>query len=203
MKYVGVKYDLIITSIFISNLTTSCMNPTSFDSGDFCEQKEVQFLRDNKHVTPDGWYHILKLQLLYLFRDYLKAENIGYKSERILSFSYGLIQIQEHYFYFTLTLLKIYENTSLLFERFKLRRKIKKNIAKLKVWGTACEENYQHKYLLVLGEYYRSIKKDNISAKRCFEEGIELAKRYNFNQVIALGYELMWTIELKYNKYLK
>lgn len=202
MKYIGVYYDLIIAKLFISNLMTPTETPTSFNCTDFIEAEEVKFLRSGKHITSDGWYHVVKLQLLYLFEEYATAEIIGFESDRILSYSYGLIQVQEHYFYFTLTLIKNSDCKESWGQRFKRNQKIKKNMRKLQKWAEACPENYGHKYCLVLGEFYRS-KNDLQKAEYFFKEGIDLAQKNKFNQVVALGFELLWKSNMMYDDALK
>jgi len=194
MRYLDMYYDLVLVQIFVHNLSVSNAHPTYFKNDFFEESVDAGRLRLLNHRTADSRYQMLKMQLLYLFEDYTAAMVVGYESERVLLFSYGLITVDEHYFYFGLTLIKNCEGDMSWPMRLKARRKISYSLKKMGMWAKVCPQNYAHKYLLLLGEWYR-LKGALSRARASFKAGISLAKAHGFVHIVALGYELQWGLD--------
>jgi len=151
-------------------------NQDGFNEGQFVEANE-------QNVMALCYFYIYKTQMLFIFKDYDKAYETALVSKSIYHYITGFIPVSVYYFYMALCLCKqLPKDKSLLPE-------LNKHLDQLKIWGGDARENWQHKYYLVVAEKHRALA-DVPQTIRYFGLAINEANRNQFNQDIALTYEL-------------
>lgn len=151
----------------------------SFNNNSFNEEnylKEIQELDLSMHLN---FYYILKLQLFYLFDGCKQALIIAKESEKLLAFSFGLLRLVEHYFYYSLTLLALCSEATEEINKQYYWSTILENQKKFEVWSDNCPENFLHKYLLISAEIAR-ISNQDLEAMELYDRAIASARESEY-----------------------
>lgn len=132
--------------------------------------------------------YLNKLYLSYLFDEYPKAVENAVIAEKYLDGVVGTPAVPVFHFYDSLSRLALFPESP----RTKQRRILKKvgaNQKKMKKWAHHAPMNYLHKFHLVEAERYRILGRDTEAAD-CYDQAIQLAKRYGYTNEEALANEL-------------
>ncbi|NER06490.1 MAG: GAF domain-containing sensor histidine kinase, partial [Okeania sp. SIO3C4] len=105
----------------------------------------------------------------------------------------------EFNFYYSLILAAFYPHISETKQK-EYWQQLEKNQQQMKTWADNCQENFEHKYLLVKAEMV-SISGKNAEAIDLYNQAIESAKKNEFIQHEALGNELAAKYWLNQNKF--
>ncbi|MBD2007172.1 MULTISPECIES: AAA family ATPase [Cyanophyceae] len=161
----------------------------SFSNEFYDEEKHLEQLRAYAGLAIAlNWYYFVKLATLYIFEDYSNALKMALESEKTLSAVSGLMQVAEHYFYYSLTLAALY-STANEGQKKEYWKTLKKNQKQMKVWADNCPENFLHKYLLIAAEMARISGKTQ-EAMELYEQAIKSAKENEYIQNQAIANEL-------------
>ncbi|AGP35590.1 AAA family ATPase [Sorangium cellulosum] len=133
------------------------------------------------------WYHVVKLELLFLDEEHAAALSEALAAERALASSMGYVSTTELSFYLCLTLLALGEAAPEGPARGAAM--LEEHHARLGRWAESCPENYRHKHLLVAAERSRA-SGDELGAMARYEEAIEAAQESGFVRDEALASEL-------------
>ena len=169
----------------LQGLTKDKYTLNSDDS--FDEIQHLKRINNNGSCIGTVWYHLIKLQILFLYENYEDAIKMALVLEDSATIP-GQISVVEHYFYYSLTIAALYPETTN--EEKKVRWKIlEKNQIRMKKWADNCPGNFLHKYLLVAAEMARISGKD-MEAMKLYDEAIKSAEENEYIQNAAIGNEL-------------
>ncbi|NES93326.1 MAG: serine/threonine-protein kinase PknK, partial [Okeania sp. SIO2B9] len=144
-------------------------------------------------------YLINKSFILYLYRDLDSALHNILEAKKYLTFIIGTVPTTEFNFYYSLILAALYTHVSET-KQTEYWQQLEKNQQQMKIWADNCQENFEHKYLLVEAEK-ASISGKNLEAIDLYNQAIESAKKNEFIQYEALGNELAAKYWLNQNKF--
>lgn len=156
--------NLIINGTIYASVISALIGKEvdSFEQSICLMDKDSLVEMATRDSTSKATYLFYKMMLNYMADNYEKALISGDKIKDII----GAIKGKIHY-------LKI----------------LKQNIRKLKKWARDCNENFQHKYLLVMAEL-AGLKRKNEEAMILYDEAINLAKVNSYIKDEALANEL-------------
>ena len=139
---------------------------------------------------PAVWHHLIsELILEYLLSgDLMAAANKAKEAESYQQAAAGMITLALHNFFYSLTLLAQYPNTSVGDRNNKLNQ-VAINQEKMAKWAQHAPMNFQHKYNLVAAEVAR-VKKTYRRAIMLYGQAILAARKYEYLQDRALANEL-------------
>jgi predicted ATPase/signal transduction histidine kinase/CheY-like chemotaxis protein len=136
----------------------------------------------------------LELKYNYFFTDYQKCLKISLELEEIIKIPMGSLLEVDHCFFYSLTLSAIYKGADLRSRRRYLKV-IKKKLAKMKKWANNCQENFQHKYLLIKAELAR-IQGRKKKAFYLYGQAVISARENGYIQIEAIANELAFKFHL-------
>ncbi len=143
--------------------------------------------------------YLYKMMLAYL-SDNLPAANAHAETNRLyLDYLLAAYPLAMYHFYACLVRLSYAEN----FKGKKRRRfiqKAKQNLRKMKKWAHLAPMNFRPKYCLMKAEWLRVAGRHDHAA-HFYEQAIQLAHDYGYNQEKALAYELFGKSCLRLKKY--
>lgn len=176
----------VAAKAIIENLMGVTPDQFCFEGEDFNETTSIE---EWKQRTPSAvcFYYILKSQALYLYDRPISLSDLEY-AKTLFDYIPGMSAIAEHNFYYSLTLIAHYPNTSPQ-EQKEYWGVIETNQKQMKVWADNCEANFLHKYLLVAAEMTR-ISGKTPEAMELYDRAIASAKEHEFIQNEALSNEL-------------
>jgi len=189
-KYFDIVNALLVTQQFVLNLEGKTLSKYSLNTKNYNESDHLQEIKKSKFYRTLNIYYISKLQILYLFRNYPEALNIAVESDKVIKGTTGDVRITEHYFYYSLVLIELYNTISNTREKNKYLKIIKRNQKMMKKWADSCPENFLHKYLLVEAEIAARINSKTLEAIELYNKSILIAQRNGFTQIYALANEL-------------
>ncbi|NLY42924.1 MAG: GAF domain-containing protein [Clostridiaceae bacterium] len=175
-------YEWIVSTLI--NRTDS--NNSSALLEGFDEARLVESVKDDKASLAT--YYSLKMQLFYLFGNYTDVLFAAEKVEGFKEAIMGFMIFSEYIFYYSLTILAIYDKLSLR-EKKRFLRTINKNRRYMKKWSDSCPANFQHKYVMVEAEISRILGRKN-KAMELYDEAIESAHKNGYLQNEAIACEL-------------
>ena len=182
--------------IYLTLLVKYSINALSGNSSDLAllqsqEMTEEELLKNINEAETDHvkhWYHILKMQLLYLAKKYDSALSHISMSEKSLVGAAGIFSTAEHYLYESLICSALFKSASDI-DKNIYKEKIEKNVEKFKKWAASCPDNFIHKYYLLEAEL---AKIKNISMDKILEMydlSISAAYNHGFIQDEAIANE--------------
>jgi hypothetical protein len=172
----------------VLNLSGKTKDKSDFHTETVNEREYIDYCQENHSFMNLCLYHILKLQVLYLYEQPVEALENALKAQEKLPFILGLIPVAEHNFYYSLVLLALYPEASEK-KQEKYLLELNKNIKQMKKWADNCPENFLHKLLLLQAEKARIFDK-TLEAMNLYDQAIASAKENEFIQNEALGNEL-------------
>ena len=171
--------------LVVSNLRAKTANINLFYDSKTTEQEYVQSCHDSNSYIGLCYYNILKAQALYCYDFPTEALPHLQEAESQLpsiAMSFGVAQ---HNFYYSLTLLALYQEVDLQKKKSYLQQ-VRIHQVRMKKWADNCPENFLHKYWLVEAEIAWNLDKI-VDAMIFYNRAIELAKENNFTQEEALA----------------
>lgn len=133
-------------------------------------------------------YYLMKIQTYYLHGRPMEAFDIVLKQQDKFDSVLGKMLYAENIFWACIVSLAVY-NTLDNEKKKKARKIINKNMRLLKKWGEVCEDNFLHKYYLVLAEKNR-LKQNVREAMSLYEKAAKLVEESFFTLDMAVIYEL-------------
>ena len=185
------------------NLHENVENPIILIGKAFDENEIVPSKLENDKKFIIYQFLISKIQLCYLFGEYLNASHYSLESEQYKNTAQGSYMERMHCFYSALSYCKAYEIKDHWKNdrrgRQKIKRRINRNIKTLKMYSEHGHQNFLHKYKLVQAENYR-IQGRLAEAKEAYRAAILLAEKEEFINEAALAAELAGDFYYKINE---
>ncbi len=184
--------------IIFSNLLGLTEDKFCFDIENLSESEFVDnYLLNSPLRGVLAAHQVLKIQVFYL---YGKPTQVSYLEETVTHSRYlgAFINIASLNFYYSLTLIRHYENASTENQQ-QYWTQIEANQKEMKEWADNCPDNFLHKYLLVAAEMAR-VSGNWLQAMDLYDRAISSAKEYEFIQNEALSNELAAKFWLELNK---
>ncbi len=178
---------LLAARIIIKNLLGETPNKHSFNLEEVTEENFIEACGSERTPAALCFYQIFKAQVLYLYEQPAPLALLE-ESAKLFGYIPATISIAKHNFYYSLTLIAHYPESSLA-EQQEYRQQLETNQKQMKTWADNCEANFLHKYLLVAAEMAR-ISDQWTEAMELYDRAIESGKEHEFIQNEALGNEL-------------
>lgn len=191
--------DAIVSiELVVRNLSGLTANYDDFSTDDNTEIEYVNRCESRKSFLGLCSYKIMKSQVLYMYGDWDGSYQYAIEAKKILQYVMGFFCTAVHNFYYSLALVRKYENTS---DDVKTEyyEQIQQNQIQMKTWADSCPENFLHKYLLVEAEILR-VASNNFKAMEVYDRAINLAKENQYLQEEALACELAAKFYLSWGK---
>lgn len=181
---------ITISQQFILSLQGKTRKPGSFSDSTYQEEQHIHAIRESGAIRPLFWYYKIKMQALYLSDLYEDAYQVALESRRVIEqgASFGVVTLQEHYFYYSLILAARYKDASPL-EQGEYWQILTRNQENMRLWSRNCPENYRHKYLLISAEIAR-LQGAEEAASVLYDQAIIAAHEHHYIQNEALANEL-------------
>ena len=176
------------TELAVMNLLGQTEDKLTFSSDNIMEEEFLQICEKGKIYLGIARYLVAKLQVLYMFNEFVEAQKCSLQLEGIRMHLTGHYLYALGIFYQTLTLTAVFPNISAKEDELCLG-KIRQQLKQLGIWADNCPENFLHKYLLVEAETARICGK-NWQAGELYDRAAELAGQNGFIQEEALANEL-------------
>jgi predicted ATPase/GAF domain-containing protein len=167
--------------------STGCFLQDDFDVETRIKEEQLQI-----------WFCILKCQISFLFGKYETALEMIGRVEKKLDVLFGLMTLEEFYFYKALVLCAC-AGEAVPKQRRRYVKDVSKIEKKLKKFADNCPENFFHKYMLVAAEHAR-IDNNVLRAAECYDRAIERAGAAEFRQDEAIANELAGLFYIKRGK---
>jgi histidine kinase len=156
----------------------------TFATAERSEEALHEILSDAQYKAAHMWYLILRMQTLYLAKNFDAALAIAKEAEKEVFTTIGQLIAGEYHFYYALILLaKAKESGS------KRVSGLAKHVKKLRKWSANAPMNFRHKLLLVEA-MWNDVKGNTLKAETLYDEAIQNASEHGYKQVEALGHEL-------------
>ncbi|MGB3512629.1 MAG: AAA family ATPase [Microcoleaceae cyanobacterium] len=162
---------------------------------------EAEYLdncREHQNFYSLCIYLIHKSYVLYLYGNLDKALDTILEAQKQISFITGILPTTEFNFYYSLILAALYPNVSEAKQK-EYWQQLETNQQQMKNWADKCEENFEHKYLLIAAEMAK-ISGENTEAINLYDRAINSARKNEFIQYEALGNELAANYWFSQNK---
>lgn len=185
-------------SIFLQTIDNLLVEKTEpfILNGDFYNEKTSLPLH---HSDNDGialfYCYFCKMQLSYVFGEYIQAYKNLTIAEEYLFAALGTITIPQFYFYSSLTYLKIHDKNY----HENLINQVDNNLKKMKYWAENAPMNYQHKADLIAAELKR-VTGDKVAAMELYDRAIAGAKENEYLHEEALANELAGKFYLEWGR---
>ena len=191
LKQVKQESALTWINIFhqvVLNLMGKNENPCNLIGDAYNEQKILPVQIEGNDRTGLHYFYLHKLILCYLFGEYNQAIKNAQLASQYLDGVTGIVVVSIFYFYESLTLLALYEDSPST-EKTAILEKIQANQEKLQIRTLHAPMNFQHKYDLIEAEKARVLG-DKILASEYYDRAIAAAKENQYIQEQALANEL-------------
>ncbi|MBU3917396.1 serine/threonine-protein kinase PknK, partial [bacterium] len=188
-NYNELRMEVLIYRHFVSSLLGESLEKKGFELDGMDERQLLEMLRKfpNKGMLTE--YHLFKMQYYFLMQKYMDGYKIAVETVSIVERVFlGHLELAEYYFYAFLILIAIYPNLQKNARKTALLR-VRKYRKKLKKWAENCEENFQHKHMLVEAEFAR-LKGRKMDAIIYYENAMMSAKKNSYIQNEAIANEL-------------
>jgi signal transduction histidine kinase len=169
------------------NLAGKAEAPCILTGESFSEETMLPVVQAN-YKMPLFCFHLFKLMLFYLFKDYANARAQADLATIQLNNVIGTIFVAEHNFYHSLALLQACPALSYS-KRKKFLSQVQLNQETMQHWAFHAPINFQHKYDLVNAEKARILKR-NGEAMEYYDRAIQGARDSGYIQEEALANEL-------------
>ncbi len=172
----------------IANLKGETPGKFSFDVNGLSEEFYIQEC-SGRNVIGICYFMILKAQCLYLYSDFQEALKAIEEAETILVYVRGTCAMAEYNFYDSLIRAALYISEEAEEWKGKYLERMMLNQQQMEIWASNCQENFQHKYLLVEAEIAR-IENRIADAMNFYDQAIKSTMENEFIQNEALANEL-------------
>lgn len=133
-------------------------------------------------------YYIFKMNFYYLEGDFENALQSGKSAIGYRAYGLGMLHSSHEIFIYTLSILKcitLSENSL----NSDLLTEAENNLKQFKVWSENNSSNFEHRYLLLLAEFYK-IQKDYWNAYITYEKALDLSIKNHYTMDSGLISEL-------------
>uniref|UniRef100_A0A8J6ZHG3 AAA family ATPase n=1 Tax=Desmonostoc muscorum LEGE 12446 TaxID=1828758 RepID=A0A8J6ZHG3_DESMC len=172
----------------ILNLRGQSENPSRLVGCLYDEEQALSQAIAVKDGTSLHYFYLNKLILCYLFGEYEQAAKTATLSEEYLSAATALVSVPPFHFYDSLIFLSLFADASNSEKEASLNR-VNANQEKMQKWAYHAPMNFLHKFQLVEAEKARVLGQF-FEAEEFYEQAIQGAKKNEYLQEEALGYEL-------------
>lgn len=190
------KTYLEMTWQTIKNLQETSPQPHLLIGELYDETIKIEQHLSHQELTAIAQVYIYKLLLAYHFGEYQWAQYYINQAQPYLSALGGIVFVPYYYYYTGLTYGALWENQDNQDETIE---KIEYYQAILSYWAEDTPVNYKSKWHLVEAEKYR-ILNDKAKAIEHYDKAIELAKKNEFINEVALANELAGKFYLSWEK---
>jgi len=170
-------------------------NGETFDDDGFNDDQFLKYLIELDDSIPIGFYFAFKLKALFIMGFYEKAFELKTEAEQRIGATWGQFVFAEHSLFHFLTVARRFADVG-RWEKFRLRRDLRKKLKLMKKWASFCAENFEHKQLLMEAELARIGDKSS-DALHLYEEAETKAQEAGFPLNAALSCELSGRFELE------
>ena len=184
------EYQIYFTQIarqLVLNLLDEVDDRTCLVGESFNELEMVPIFIETKMGTLLFLTYLAKTILLYILKDYDQALAYAQKAEPYHGNMVGFMQFVEYNFYYSLSLLAVYDHAS-ADEKDQYLEKVSENQIQLKQWAFHAPENYQHKYDLVEAEKARVLGQV-LEAMNSYDCAIKAAREQGYLHEEAIANE--------------
>ncbi|MFB2836525.1 AAA family ATPase [Aerosakkonemataceae cyanobacterium BLCC-F167] len=188
---------ILAAKILLRNILSLTQEKFDFSLEEIEETLFLRACQQQQTLAAICFYYIFKAQILYLYGQPIDLSLLE-EAERMFDYIPGTISIANHKFYYSLTLITLYEQSSLK-EQKRYWQQLEVNQQCMKQWLDNCPENFLHKYLLVAAEMSH-ISGQRYEAIELYDQAIESARENEFIQNEALANELAAKFWLKQGK---
>ena len=192
LRYIEQLHQAILNASGQSEHTCLLKGPA------YNEEKMIQYHKDANDRTGLCLLYYWKQVLSYMFENYDQALKLSIITKEYLNSVMGTAIVPCFYYFETLSMLAIYDQSSIVKQKDYLGR-IAINFKRIKSWAKFAPMNYEQQYLLIRAEWYRILQKDN-KAGDFYDRAIEAAKRNNYINELALCNKLAAQFYLSRNK---
>jgi predicted ATPase len=179
-------------------LSGQTKNGATFDDDEFDDDQYLKYLIELDDAIPIGFYFAFKLKALFIMGFYEKAFELKKEASQRIGATWGQFVFAEHCFFHFLTVTRQFPDAG-GWEKLRLRRDLKKKLKLMKKWAGFCQENFQHKQLLMEAEMAR-IGGNSSEALRLYEEAETSAREAGFPLNAILSCELAGRFELEQSR---
>ncbi len=181
-------YYIKITGQLVLNLIGKATDRSKLIGEQFDEVAMLPMLQEKKNTVSLFLLYLAKTILNFLFKDYTETVNNAILGEQYQESVLGLIISAEHNFFYSLSLLALYDLADSN-QKSAYLEQVVSNQQKMKLWADHAPMNFQHKYDLVeaekakvLGRYWQ--------ASELYERAIHCARDNEYLHEEAIAYEL-------------
>ncbi|MBD2036730.1 AAA family ATPase [Leptolyngbya sp. FACHB-321] len=184
------EYQIYFTQIIrqlVLNLLDEVDDCTCLVGKSFNELEMVPIFIETKMGTLLFLTYLAKTILLYILKDYDQALAYAQKAAPYHGNMVGFMQFVEYNFYYSLSLLAVYESVGTE-KKAQYLEKVNSNQIQLKQWAFHAPANYQHKYELVEAEKARVLGQA-LEAMSGYDYAIKAAKEQGYLHEEAIANE--------------
>ncbi|UJF33406.1 ATP-binding protein [Paenibacillus hexagrammi] len=163
-------------------------NPLSLDDDTFSEAQYLSELTEAKYYSGIAIYYITKIQLSYMYGHYEQALPYIEKAYEHIGTLAGSAFMEEFSLYTFLSLAACYPSFTLR-KRVQARKRMQKELGRMKKWALHCPENFLTQYELMQAEFARLFSTDE-TAERHYNNAIQAGSKRSFIRYKALTNEL-------------
>ncbi len=174
--------------LVLANLRGETLEPTLFGAEDLDEAALLTRCEGNKSVMVICYYHIFKLMILGLYREFDEALEASAVADPLLQTVVGNVAVARHAFHTGLAIAGKMELASDA-ERGELRQKLEGHRDQLAGWAEGCPENFAHMQALLVAELARLAGSAEEAAGE-YQRAIDLAAANDYPQDCAVANEL-------------
>ncbi|MBD2297955.1 AAA family ATPase [Nostoc sp. FACHB-190] len=158
----------------------------------------IQIWRKNNFPSGINWYCFLRIQLSYIYGDYVDAVKTAIANQQTLTTNGSSFPIIQYHFYYPLSLIALYPQATPE-EQKSYWQIILQHQQQIKIWANNCPENFLHKYNLLAAEIAR-LSGNICEAIDLYDRAIAGAIENEYLQEAALSNELAAKFYLDWGK---
>ncbi|MBC1220544.1 AAA family ATPase [Nostoc sp. UCD121] len=182
----------------VVNLLGGVENTCLLIGESYDEEKMLPIHIDTKDRLGLLHLYFCKLQLCYLFQEFLEAVKNATLAENYLDAGIGHLVVPTFRFYDSLARLAVYCDVEESVQK-QILRKIVVNQEQMQYWANHAPMNYLHKFYLVEAERHRVLGQ-YIEAMSNYDRAVSSAKEYKYINEEALANELAAKFYLQWGK---
>ncbi len=142
-----------------------------------------------KEALLQHYYNFFHLKKSFFLEDAPMIRKYAWATYALADSGIGLVQWHEFYFYFALSLFRLYPTESII-EKWRYRMHFRSIRKKFRLWSDNCPQNFLNKYWLIEAEFARITRKTE-KAVSLYELAIQDATQNGYIQNAAIGHECL------------
>ncbi|RDE22614.1 diguanylate cyclase [Motiliproteus coralliicola] len=160
------------------NLLGLTHSPFSLSDDDFDEAQCLEGMRQRQFMTGIANYHIYSAEICLLYGDYDRALEHVRVQDGLMKSAMSLPQLVRFYIVAFLTLVTQYPNMAAE-EQTRTRKRLERDLDRMRRWANNCEANFRHLQLLMEAELQR-LDGDHATAMETYDAAIDAAQQSGF-----------------------